>query len=111
MKKLVATLVLGLFFVTFSNAQNTPPAKTTVSTEVKAEIVKSDTYTTQNDKLAKVETDATQSKKSCVGKSKASCAGKSKASCAGKSKASCDGKTMKVNHDKVEEKSEMNNKM
>jgi len=96
MKKLILTLVIGLFFVAFSNAQTAETKK-----EVKS------TYTVQKDKAA----DATpascagkKADKACAGKkAKGCCAGKNankscadkKAACKGKSAASCKGKATK----------------
>lgn len=79
MKKLILTLVLGVFFIAFSNAQS--PAST-------KKAVKNETYTVQQTKKAAVSTP-----QSCKGKAKAACKGKAKACCAGKNTAkSCAGK-------------------
>jgi len=103
MKKVILTLVVGLFFVAFSNAQSKKTDREIATQKVKAEVKK----TTDNNTVYTVKEgnalSATEGKKSCAGKSKSkacctgksksksSCAGKSKASCAGKSKASCAG--------------------
>jgi hypothetical protein len=96
MKKVILTLVIGLFFVTFSNAQSKTVSLTQGKEDVKKAVVKkADAKTAvysvnKTDKLT-----ATAEKKSCAGMSKATCATKKK-SCEGKSKAECDAKKDKM---------------
>ncbi len=73
MKKLILTLVLGVFFVAFSSAQSSASTK---------KAVKNETYTVQETKKKAVSTS-----QSCTGKVKAACKGKEKVACKGKAKA------------------------
>ncbi|MEE9350127.1 MAG: hypothetical protein V3U80_08775 [Flavobacteriaceae bacterium] len=113
MKKVILTLVIGLFFVAFSNAQTKKVATKAVETEVKAEYSVDEVSasevmeaTTKKAKgcctgkksatsKASCGSKNAEAKASCSGKKKASCGSKktaSKASCSGKSKASCGSK-------------------
>ncbi len=105
MKKVILTLVLGLFLVAFSNAQSKAPgAKVTKAgntQEVKKTVDKADAkaYTVKetamsSDKAA-AKSCAKDCKEACCTGSKKSCAGKSKAECATK-KAACDAKKKKA---------------
>lgn len=111
MKKLVLTIVLGLLFVSFSNAQSTE----TVAEEVKTAVASNDVvYQCPMDcekgktykeaascPVCKMDLKAKEGKKSC-------CKGKDKAESKGKKKAECkskkEGKSCCKGKDKAEEK-------
>ena len=84
MKKVLLTLLFGLFFVAFSNAQSTDKKETKAKVE----------YTVKKDAKSASTPACCAGKKDCSAKDKAACDGKAKASCgSGKAKAaSCDGK-------------------
>jgi len=98
MKKVILTLVIGLFFVAFSNAQTAKVAKEEIKKEAKAE------YSVDASKASAIHATTGKKAKGCCSGKKAksscgdkkakasSCAGKSKSSCAGKAKSSCGSK-------------------
>lgn len=103
MKKVVLTLVLGLLFVAFTNAQNTEAVKEDVKVEVASnDVVYKCPMKCEDDKTYKksgqcpvCKMDLKAKKSSCKGKEKAECKGKKdKPSCKekGKDKAECKGK-------------------
>ena len=79
MKKVIVTLVFGLFFVAFANAQSTETKKAKEEYAVSKETVKS----------------SKKAKACCPSKKATSCDTKKAKSCDTKSKASCDSKKAK----------------
>ena len=90
MKKVLLTLMFGLFFVAFSSAQSTETKKAKSDFTVKQDKTTSDAKAKACCGGAKAS--CTGKKVSCDGAKKASCTGKDKAACAGKNKAACDAK-------------------
>ena len=82
MKKVLLTLLFGLFFVAFSNAQSTDKKETKAKVE----------YTVKKDAKSASTPACCAGKKDCSAKEKAACDGKAKASCGSAKAASCDGK-------------------
>ncbi len=82
MKKVILTLVVGLFFITFSNAQSKAVESEAMGKEEVREVKKEvkEAYTVKGNAMS------IAAKPSCAGKAKPSCAGKSKKECATKKK-------------------------
>ena len=101
MKKVVLTLVLGLFFVAFTSAQNTKDIKEEVKLEVASnDVVYKCPMKCEGDKTYKkagqcpvCKMDLKSGNSSCKEKGKAECKGKKEGeSCKGKEKSECKGK-------------------